>query len=437
MSLKSSASIDLLMSTLLQRQLANRRTGEFAGIPSVCSAHPWVVRAAAEQATEDGSLLLIEATSNQVNQFGGYTGMRPQQFREFVLRQVADAGFPAEKLILGGDHLGPNPWRREPAERALHLAEGMVAEYVNAGFSKIHLDASMPLGDDSTPLSDKVIAHRAVRLCHAAEAARTGGEAPVYVIGTEVPVPGGATHPLNGVEVTSAEAAEKTLEVHKRAFTEAGLGKVWSRVLAIVVQPGVEFDHDSVVGYDRQNARPLTSWLDSQAEAIVFEAHSSDYQRASAYPELVQDGFAILKVGPALTFAMREAIYALADMEDVLVPEHERSLLARVVEETMLREPADWQSYYTGTIAEQRLLRVYSYSDRVRYYWHRPEIAAAVERLIKNLSSVKLPETMCSRYLPAQYRRLREGLIASDPASMIVDAIRDVLRVYAAACTRA
>ena len=424
------------MSTLLQRQLKSRRAGTFTGIYSVCSAHPWVVRAAAEQAAEDGSLLLVEATSNQVNQFGGYTGMRPQQFREFVLRHIASAGLPADKLILGGDHLGPNPWRKEPAELAMQLAGTMVAEYVSAGFTKIHLDASMALGADSAPLSEEVIAHRAVTLCHAAEAARTRGEAPVYVIGTEVPTPGGATHALEGVTVTSAEAAEKTLKVHKRAFIEAGLEEVWPRVLALVVQPGVEFDHDSVVDYDGQKSRSLTAWLDSQTESIVFEAHSTDYQKASAYPALVQDGFAILKVGPALTFALRETLYSLADMEDMLVPEHHRSSLAKVIEETMLREPADWQTYYTGSPADQRLLRVYSYSDRIRYYWHRPEIAAAVERLIANLSSVKIPETMCSRYLPAQYRRVREGSIAGDPVSMIVDAIRDVLRVYAAACTR-
>jgi len=422
------------LSKALRNQLAKRRSGTPTGLCSVCSAHPWVVRAAAEQAAETGSLLLIEATSNQVNQFGGYTGMRPRDFREFVLRHVAKAGLPAEKLILGGDHLGPNPWRGRSTQEAMQLAEAMVAEYVSAGFTKIHLDASMALGGDSTPLSDETVAQRAVQLCQAAEAARTAGEAPLYVIGTEVPVPGGATHALGGVEVTSAEAAQQTLEVHKHAFAKAGLEEVWPRVLALVVQPGVEFDHDSVVSYDRQKAQPLAAWLDRQPELIVFEAHSTDYQKASAYPELVEDGFAILKVGPALTFAMREALYALADMEVQLVPEPQQSSLARVVEDTMLRYPADWQTYYPGSAAEQHLLRVYSYSDRIRYFWHRPEIVAAVDRLIANLSAVTIPGTMCSRYLPAQYRRLRDGIISPDPTSIVVDAVRDVLRIYAKAC---
>jgi D-tagatose-1,6-bisphosphate aldolase subunit GatZ/KbaZ len=149
---------------------------------------------------------------------------------------------------------------------------------------------------------------------------------------------------------------------------------------------------------------------------------------------LVEDGFAILKVGPALTFAMREALDALEDVESQLVAEADRSHLSSVMEEAMLREPKDWAPYYAGGPAEQKLLRKYSYSDRVRYYWHQPEIAASVELLVENLSGVKIPESMLSRYLPEQYLRLREGEISEDPVALIVDKVRDVLRVYATAC---
>ena len=423
------------MSSILQRHLAKQRQGVAAGIPSVCSAHPWVIRAAAEQAAADGSLLLIEATSNQVNQFGGYTGMQPADFRSFVLEHAAAAGVGAERLILGGDHLGPNPWRTLPSAEAMERAEVMVAEYARAGFGKIHLDASMACGDDPERLTDEVVAERAARLCKAAEEACTG-ERPVYVIGTEVPVPGGATHSVTELEATSVAAAEHTLAVHKKIFAERGLTDAWARVIALVVQPGVEFDHDAVVGYEREKARTLVAWLRAQPEAIVFEAHSTDYQLPEAYVALVEDGFAILKVGPALTFAMREALDALEDMESQLVAETDWSHLSRVVEEVMLRDPKDWQPYYAGTEAEQKLLRKYSYSDRVRYYWHRPEIAAAVERLMKNLSGVNIPESMLSRYLPEQYVRVREGEISGDAEALIVDKVRDVLRVYAAACGR-
>ena len=421
------------MSASLQQHLARRKQGVPSGIYSVCSAHPWVIRAAAEQAAEDGSLLLVEATSNQVNQFGGYTGMRPAAFREFVLEHVKAAGFDAAKLVLGGDHLGPNPWRKLPAAEAMAHAETMVAEYVRAGFTKIHLDASMACGDDAGHPSDEVVAQRAARLCKAAEDAYTTGDRPVYVIGTEVPVPGGATHAVHELAATTTAAAAHTLDVHRRVF-ERELPGVWPRVIALVVQPGVEFDHDAVVDYDPAKASQLVAWLREQPESIVFEAHSTDYQLSQAYVELVRDGFAILKVGPGLTFAMREALDALEDMESQLISEPLRSGLGAAIEATMLSEPDNWLPYYSGTPEEQELLRLYSYSDRVRYYWGRPQIAAAVERLVANLSDVAIPESMLSRYLPAQYLRVRKGELTSGPVALIVDHVRDVLRDYAAAC---
>jgi D-tagatose-1,6-bisphosphate aldolase subunit GatZ/KbaZ len=420
--------------SILQELLAKRRRGIATGIYSVCSAHPWVIRAAAEQAAEDNSVLLLEATSNQVNQFGGYTGMRPAGFRDFVLKHIEDAGLDAAHLVLGGDHLGPNPWRMLPSVEAMAHAEVMVSEYVSAGFTKIHLDASMPCTDDPKQLSDEVIARRSVQLCWAAERVALPDAPPLYVIGTEVPVPGGATHAVHELSATSMKAADYTLAIHKRMFAENGLSEVWPRVIAMVVQPGVEFDHDAVVDYDRSKASALVGWLRSQPEEIVFEAHSTDYQLPPAYVDLVEDGFAILKVGPALTFAMREALCALEDIESQLIDQPRCSFLRRIIEETMLREPENWKPYYTGSEVEQKRLRMYSYSDRIRYYWNRPEIADAVACLIHNLSTVNIPESMLSCYLPAQYLRLRKREITADPESLIVDRIRDVLRIYAAAC---
>lgn len=423
------------MSGILQRYLAQQAEGIPAGIYSVCSAHPLVLRAATELAAETGGLLLVEATSNQVNQMGGYTGMRPADFRRFVETVAGEAGLPVDRLILGGDHLGPNPWRHLPADEAMELAEAMVAAYAAAGFSKIHLDASMSCKGDVSPLSDEEVAARSIRLCRAAEAASpSGSDKPVYVIGTEVPTPGGATHALEGLTVTPPEAAAQTLTVHREAFLAAGLTDAWSRVIALVVQPGVEFDHDSVVHYDRAKAQAIVAWRREHADGVVFEAHSTDYQKPDAYREIVQDGFAILKVGPALTFALREALYALTEMEAQLVEAPRQSHLARTVEQTMLAHPAAWKPYYGGDAARQGLLRRYSYSDRVRYYWTFPQIADAVQRLVRNLSTTAIPESMLSLYLPAQYARVRSGEIASDPESLVVDKVKDVLRVYAAAC---
>jgi len=311
----------------------------------------------------------------------------------------------------------------------------MVRLYVEAGFTKIHLDASMRCADDAAIVPDEVMAGRAAALCSAAESARTRlGLAPVvYVIGTEVPTPGGASHALNTLEVTTREAVEHTLSVHGKAFHDAGLDTAWERIIAVVVQPGVEFDHNSVVDYDAAKARHLQGFLQAHPE-LVMEAHSSDYQKPRAYKELIRDGFAILKVGPALTFALREMLYALATIERELVPEAEQSHLVETMEEVMLAHPANWQKYYRGSTEQQRLLRVYSYSDRIRYYWGRPEAETAVTRLMRNLQQAAIPETLLSQYCPREYEAIREGRLRNDPRELAIASIRTVLESYSRAC---
>jgi D-tagatose-1,6-bisphosphate aldolase subunit GatZ/KbaZ len=416
----------------LRELAASWRQGRPRGIYSVCSAHPWVLEAAMEQALADGSHLLIEATSNQVNHYGGYTGMTPEHFHRLVTGIATVRGFDTSRLILGGDHLGPNPWQHQPAKEGMREAVTMVQAYVRAGFHKIHLDASMACADDRAPLSDAIIAARAALLCAAAEEVSSAVK-PVYVIGTEVPVPGGATESLAEVTPTSRKAAAQTLAVHRHVFAERGLEAVWPRVIALVVQPGVEFNHDSVIDYDPTRATHLTELL-REEPGLVYEAHSTDYQRPESYLHLVRDGFAILKVGPALTFALREALQALAAIEAELIPAESSSHLMDVLERVMLDEPRHWQSHYAGDERTVRLLRRYSYSDRVRYYWTHPLVKQTVETLLANLRSVAIPETMLSGFLPDAYEAVRAGRLAPDAHSLILFSIRRALQPYAAAC---
>jgi D-tagatose-1,6-bisphosphate aldolase subunit GatZ/KbaZ len=387
------------------------------------------------QATADDTHLLLEATSNQVNQAGGYTGMTPAMFRSYVQDIAAKLNFDVNRLILGGDHLGPNPWQNVNATEAMERSLEMVRLYVEAGFTKIHLDASMRCADDPAILPDEVMATRAAALCAAAELARKRLDlAPVvYVIGTEVPTPGGATHALDTLAVTTCGSAEQTLAVHRAAFRDAGMDAAWERVIALVIQPGVEFDHDSVVDYDAAKTAHLQRFLQAHPE-LVMEAHSSDYQMPQAYAELVRDGFAILKVGPALTFAMRETLYALAAIERELVPEAKRSHLIETMETAMLDHPADWHKYYQGTPEEQRRLRVYSYSDRIRYYWRFSEVQSSVERLMQNLEETPIPETLLSAHCPRQYDQVRAGRLQSKPRALVIASIMMVLAPYSAAC---
>ncbi|HBO37285.1 MAG TPA: tagatose-bisphosphate aldolase [Pasteurellaceae bacterium] len=418
------------MKTLVQKHKEGRRVG----ICSVCSAHSLVVEAALCFDLDTDNDVLIEATSNQVNQFGGYTGMKPIDFKAFVYRIAEKVNFPKARIILGGDHLGPNCWQSEPAEVAMEKAKALVVEYAKAGFTKIHLDASMPCADDPIPLSPAVVAQRAAELCLAIENALSAEEKEkiTYIVGTEVPVPGGELHAIQALDITTVASVRETIETHHHAFTEYGLSDAFKRVIGIVVQPGVEFDHSNVILYKSEQATELSKFIETTP--YIFEAHSTDYQTKYAYRDLVKDHFAILKVGPALTFALREALFALTKIEDELVSPERKSHLLEVIDQVMQDEPKYWRAYYSPRHSKAMIDLHFSLSDRIRYYWPNERINSAVEKLIENLSTEKIPLGLLSQYLPDQYRKVLLNKIEAKPTALIIDKIQQVLADYSFGC---
>jgi D-tagatose-1,6-bisphosphate aldolase subunit GatZ/KbaZ len=422
----------------LRDLLRAHKNGGGAGIFSVCSSHPLVIEAALLEAERFDQYVLIESTSNQVNQFGGYSGMTPGQFKAYVEGIARRAGLSLQRVLLGGDHLGPNCWRDRPALEAMDLSEAMIAAYVEAGYRKIHLDCSMTCADDGAALTDTTIAERAARLCSVAEAVwqRVGQEPPVYVIGTEVPAPGGAAEALDTLEVTSPKAVEITLEAHRAAFAERGLEAAWGRVIALVAQPGVEFDHHKVIDYQPSKARLLSQCIESHSN-LVFEAHSTDYQTPAALADLVRDHFAILKVGPGATFALREALWALADIQRELHAQESAAAgavsLKQATLDAMHRDSRYWKSYYKD--ADTLLLDLqYSLSDRIRYYWNVPSVQQAVDAMLAELGQRGIPLTLLSQHMPDQYSAVREGSLANEPRQLVIFGITKVLQGYARAC---
>jgi D-tagatose-1,6-bisphosphate aldolase subunit GatZ/KbaZ len=418
----------------------NRKSGK-GGVYAVCSAHHEVIGAAIQQTIQDDSVLHVESTSSQVNQFGGYTGQTPRQFADYVRSAAQTAGLPAERILLGGDHLGPFPWRPEVSSSALEKASELVRDCVLAGYAKIHLDTSMPCADDRTAdFAEETIAQRAALLCQMAEKAYaelpSGSPQVVYVVGTEVPAPGGESAETHAPAITAAEHVHRTLASFRQAFEKRDLFSAWERVIAIVVQPGVDFGTDTVFDYDRNKASLLSAAL-SDHPAIVYEAHSTDYQSATSLAELVQDHFAILKVGPWLTFALREAILALTAIEQEMLTgkaDHPLSQVRGALERAMLRNPIHWRSYYDGNQEEISRQLIYSYSDRCRYYWNDSSVQAEIGRLLDNLGARAIPPTLVSQFLPLEYDAVRSGQIQATPEALIQNHISRVLRDYARAC---
>lgn len=424
----------------LKDMVEKRKIGIHCGIPSYCSANKLVIEAALEQAKRlPGQSVLIEATSNQVNQDGGYTGMLPADFKEYVYKIADLIDFDKNLIVLGGDHLGPLPWCDKPASYAMEQAKKLVELCVASGYTKIHLDTSMKLGDDPAgALDPMVVAERGAYLYNAAEKvfaeylkAHPDAVHPVYVIGSEVPIPGGDQEEGDHVKVTTPKDFENTLLAYKKKFHELGLDNAWENIIAVVVQPGVEFGNADVHDYNRLDAVELCKTLTKYPD-IVFEGHSTDYQTPQALNEMVQDGIAIIKVGPALTFAVREGLYALSMMEKELVTDkNKRANFIETLENAMLQNPKYWEKYYDGDEHKKLISRKYGFSDRSRYYMTVPEVDAAIDKLLKNMDEVKIPLNMLRQYMPVQFNHVREGRIKNPSArDLVKDKVVEIIDDY-------
>ena len=407
-------------------QLERNRSGQGGVAVSVCSAHPLVLRAAFRSARRYDTFALIESTSNQVDQYGGYTGMKPADFAALVNKIAAEEGFPAERILLGGDHLGPNSWRHLGSEKAMQETLQLVRSYVQAGYRKIHLDASFVCSDDAGPLSDEIVARRCAQMAQVAEEAATGAK-PIYVVGTEVPIPGG-TQVDEGMHVTSPADVERTLGVFRETFLAHGLNDAWSRVVGLVIQPGVEFG-DAMV-HDYQLTPALTAVIDRQP-GLAYEAHSTDYQSGSNLARLAQNHFFILKVGPWLTYALREGLFSLECIERELKPANP-SCFRETLTGVMKADPKYWEKYYSGSADEVDYKIAFSYSDRARYYLGHKDVVDSLNRLLENLAP-EVPDGLISQYLPIQYQAVREGKLGKHPMDLAVDRVSNVLDLYFAA----
>ena len=380
----------------IKKQILQNRNGVAVGLPCFCTANELVLRAVFQYVKDHKVPAVIEATCNQVNQDGGYTGMVASDFRNWMESLVAEYGVSSEDIILGGDHLGPNPWRHLSAKDAMEKAEILVKDYAAAGFRKLHLDASMACGDEPVP-SFELVAQRAARLCKIAEEHSPCPDDLVYIVGTEVPIPGGETDDMEELTVTSVERLNQTINTHREAFESEGLSHVWPKIVSVVTQPGVDFSHTAVHPFAPDKATELSEGI-KNFDNLSFEAHSTDYQPTKALADLVNKHFFFLKVGPELTFRMREAVFSLAYIEDRILPERDRSNVIQTIDLAMNENSEHWAPYYRGDKDKIEQLKHFSYSDRIRYYWTTIEVRTALDKLFRNLSNNKIPEAIVSQY---------------------------------------
>lgn len=362
------------------------------GIVSFCTADLYAIHTVLQEIEQRNGYAVIEVTSNQVNPEGGYTGMNAMDFRNLLASMARHVGLEENKLILGGDHLGPLPWANLPPTQAMEKAEILIRESVRAGFQKLHIDTTMPLGDEISPPDEEVITDRWIRLYQIAEEEASlmaeqdpDYEKPVYVIGNEVPVAGG--NPVGREEIlqiTNPESLKKTLCLYREKFCKIGIPDAFENIIAIVGDFGIGYSNREICEYPRGKARKLTEVLQAYPR-LVLEAHSTDFQSPESLQAMKKDGIRIFKVGPELSYAHREALLALTRAERKFLPRECWANFPEMLEQAMENNPTYWENWYHGTEAEQRNMRMHSRLNRDRYYMNLPEVKSAEEKLLNNL----------------------------------------------------
>lgn len=410
-----------------KRSLADHLSGKTAVAVSVCSSHPIVLQALFRAALHYDTFALIETTPAQVNLTGGYSRLTPEKFVSSVYQIANVERFPYHRILFGADHLGPSHWCELASDEAMQEAKRLAAEYLRAGYQKIHIDTSLPCRDEPLPLPLSLIAERSAELVAYCEEERKSDRV-VYILGSEVPVPGGGER--KAVSSTS-ESLDATINQLLQAFENRKMAGVWKRVVALVVEAGVTFSGDRIQEF---NPLPDLAHAISRYPGLVFEAHSTDFQMPDTLNRMVENRFFILKVGPWLTHNLKESLFLLELMERDLGCKP-ASRFKNTLEKAMLKNPIHWKNYYSGNEKAVLYQISHSYLDRSRYYMALPEVVSAKKRLLRNLGS-GIPETLVSQYMPNQYFKVRSRRLSQGPMDLMIDRICDVLAYYMEAGVR-
>ena len=161
---------------------------ESKALPSFCTANTDVLNSIMFYCYLKKLPCLIECTSNQVNQSGGYTKKTPKDFMNLIYRLKKKYKLSDSQLFIGGDHLGPLPWKNQTSKIALKNSVILIDNFLKQKFDKIHIDTSIKCKDDKF-LNNEIIFQRTNFILDKVKK-NNRIKKKFLVIGTEVPLSG-------------------------------------------------------------------------------------------------------------------------------------------------------------------------------------------------------------------------------------------------------
>ena len=347
-------------------------------VPSFCTSNIEVLKIIILYCKRKKLPCLIESTSNQVNQFGGYSGKTPQEFYNNIKKILKKNNFSSRNFYMGGDHLGPLPWKKKNEKTAVNNSVQLINKCLDSNYSKIHVDTSIKCINDKI-INHSIIFDRTKYILQNSKLKKKLGKT-FLIIGTEVPLSG--SNEKGKIKLTQIN--QINLEVKK--FKDL-LKTLYKKKLkfGLVIEPGMRFMHNSIQKPNFANFEPKRKI--SKKNNFVYEAHSTDYQPLGVLIKLVKNNFKFLKVGPELTYNYSRSLFLMEKIEKKYLKNNFSKIKDNIMS-TMLKDKKYWKDYYSGSSLKVKKLILNSKLDRMRYYLNKHKIKISINKLKKNINSL-------------------------------------------------
>lgn len=352
---------------------------ENKGLPSFCTANFLVLKTLLIFCKKNKLPALIESTSNQVNQFGGYSKNQPKDFIKKINRFIKSSKISKKSIYFGGDHLGPLPWKNNKSSVAMDNSIKLIDLYLKANYQKIHIDTSIQCKDDKL-ITDKIIFARTEYILKNLINKKKLNKI-FFVFGTEVPFAGG-----NNKKKFKITQNNKIISDYQNFSKLLNSEKLLSKDFALVIEPGMKFKNNSITKPKFKNFEVNRKF--SKKNKFYFEAHSTDYQDLETLKKLVKNNFKILKVGPELTYNLIKSLLFMQEIEEVFLGR--KSNFQKTIIKNMLFNNFYWKDFFKrGNKKKFQKNLLNSFYDRARYYLSYNDVVNSIKILEININKIK------------------------------------------------
>ena len=351
-------------------------------LPSFCTSNIDVIESILFFCNIKKLPCLIESTSNQVNQHGGYTNKTPKMFVKEISSLRKKIKFDSKRLFLGGDHLGPLPWGKKNKNIAIKNSISLINDYLSENFCKIHVDTSIKCKNDKF-INSEIVFNRTSEILNN-DSIKKKIKNRLLVVGTEVPLAGGGDN--KNLIRTSTKQIETEVFNFKKIFQKLNLRNSF---FGLVIEPGMKYKHSKIT---KPNFTQFGNKKNiSKKNNFFYEAHSTDYQSKKILRQLVKNNFRFLKVGPELTYNYARSLFFMENIEKKKI-KLKNSNIKKTIFFSMLKNKKYWNGYY---IKKKPELFLNSKLDRMRYYFDTKEVKNSVGILRRNINLLDKKNIVC------------------------------------------